>query len=385
MVTNDATSNRSTLISIERSHRRRLSMSTRLKQALSRLLAFWILAILFVLLLSPLYPYWIGAGVAAVAVLLILMILNLSICYGLSFLKPTFFLLMGNALAILGLLMAVVLGSLCLNSKVNYLGINYHTEYGVVGVPYFPSFHWNLPDFQARYTFNRFGWRSTPVAAHSKGDILFLGCSFTFGIGVNDNETYPAVIASRYWEYHQIYNCGMSGRGVGDGLLALEEWLKSHPNPSAVFYGWISDQAPRNYRRHSWRARSNDFRFRLFDFKDGALSFMGTVGAEEASLPDSPETDVKEAEVCVAIFEKMRSICQSRGIPFFVVSLSSKYPLERPDRVLPRLAANGFKLIDATAAIGFFTNDSHPTPAWHVQVAKIINAAVKPSNGTLSH
>lgn len=53
------------------------------------------------------------------------------------------------------------------------------------------------------------------------GSLLFLGCSYTFGNGVMDSETLPAVVA-RHQPQWQVYNYGLSGWGPNN-LLALSE------------------------------------------------------------------------------------------------------------------------------------------------------------------
>src|SRR5712692_5277614 len=60
-------------------------------------------------------------------------------------------------------------------------------------------------DFEVLYTIGKDKERYIPAPAKPQGRILFLGDSFTFGHGVNDDENYPYFL-SRHWPEWQIVN-----------------------------------------------------------------------------------------------------------------------------------------------------------------------------------
>ncbi len=49
------------------------------------------------------------------------------------------------------------------------------------------------------------GWRVTPKPSKPAApEIVILGCSFTWGIGVEDTETYPWILGTEAWPDHRI-------------------------------------------------------------------------------------------------------------------------------------------------------------------------------------
>lgn len=69
--------------------------------------------------------------------------------------------------------------------KPNYSGGNVLTKHGEIV-------------YDTTYTMDESGYRHTPISNPDTRniDILFFGCSFTFGLGVADDETFPAVMGS---------------------------------------------------------------------------------------------------------------------------------------------------------------------------------------------
>ena len=79
--------------------------------------------------------------------------------------------------------------------------------------------------YDVTYSTNTYGRRVTPPLASLKSKdqfILFFGGSFTFGDGVNDDETLPASV-SRLTSNYKIYNYGVSGYGTQQLLLTLQQ------------------------------------------------------------------------------------------------------------------------------------------------------------------
>ncbi|MDD4974864.1 MAG: SGNH/GDSL hydrolase family protein [Bacteriovorax sp.] len=75
--------------------------------------------------------------------------------------------------------------------------------------------------YKVNVTTDSFGRRYTPVSAASDSNILFFGDSFTFGEGVNDNETFPYHVSIRRPK-SAVYNLGVPGLGLNDLLFDLE-------------------------------------------------------------------------------------------------------------------------------------------------------------------
>ncbi len=79
--------------------------------------------------------------------------------------------------------------------------------------------------FNVHYTINQFGYRETPIEESETRDkqAIFLGDSFTFGEGLNDNETIPYYFAQQAVDYAP-YNFGVSGDSPFDILAKAENY-----------------------------------------------------------------------------------------------------------------------------------------------------------------
>jgi lysophospholipase L1-like esterase len=90
-----------------------------------------------------------------------------------------------------------------------------------------------LPDVEYPFTVSTGpdGHRLTPKSGGKNETVLFLGDSCTFGIPVNDNETFPALV-QREIEGIRVINAGVPGYSAFQGRLVLENW--SGPAPAAV-------------------------------------------------------------------------------------------------------------------------------------------------------
>lgn len=78
-------------------------------------------------------------------------------------------------------------------------------------------------DFNVEVTVDQRGFRKTQQAK-GRPNLLILGDSFTFGLGVEDDETYPAQLAARLPDWN-ILNAGYTG---GASLDTQFLWLRQH-------------------------------------------------------------------------------------------------------------------------------------------------------------
>jgi hypothetical protein len=104
--------------------------------------------------------------------------------------------------------------------------------------------------YKAKYTFDELGFRKVnpdiPYKNHKK--ILFLGCSFTFGEGLNDNET-SAYFFQNLNKKYKVLNYGFPGYGPNDILFDLENNVKktlgSIESVEIVIYTMLEDHIER--------------------------------------------------------------------------------------------------------------------------------------------
>jgi hypothetical protein len=100
--------------------------------------------------------------------------------------------------------------------------------------------------YRATYTTDAVGRRVTPRPAAAERGLLFVGCSFTFGLGVNDDETMP-------WQFGKavpdlaVYNYGVAGYGPQHTLELAKLNLAAEVRPRrvTVVYTYIRDHLKR--------------------------------------------------------------------------------------------------------------------------------------------
>ena len=79
----------------------------------------------------------------------------------------------------------------------------------------------NTLAYDVTYGIDSRGLRVTPGSNASRS-LLFLGCSFTFGDGVEDHETLPHQVARMTRGRYRVFNFGRSGCGPHDILAMME-------------------------------------------------------------------------------------------------------------------------------------------------------------------
>lgn len=163
--------------------------------------------------------------------------------------------------------------------------------------------------YDATYTTNSNGWR----ISHQRGEkdgatraVVFFGGSFTFGDGLNDDETLPWATGAVLGDTYETYNFGAHGYGPQQMLSILEsgrmeELLRQQP--SHVIYSAISEHVGRA-SGHSSNLKSGP-RYALQ--ADGSVALSGTFADEE-----TPQW--------ISLLEKYQTFQQIRRQRWVVVS-----------------------------------------------------------------
>ena len=100
------------------------------------------------------------------------------------------------------------------------------------------------PEYRTEMSTNSYGWRGTEPKHFPSHSVLFLGDSFTMGIGVNDGEEFPALIAKEFSQVERlreipIVNMGINDNGNGRWVKFLKrEGYKYNPRLIVIqFHG----------------------------------------------------------------------------------------------------------------------------------------------------
>jgi hypothetical protein len=104
-----------------------------------------------------------------------------------------------------------------------------------------------------RMTFWADGLRATaPAPELDRPHVVVIGCSYTQGWAVSDDETYGWRLQSEF-PSHAFLNFGTAGYGTYQSLLSLERhFAAGHASPAVVIYGFIDYHEVRNVAPAAW-------------------------------------------------------------------------------------------------------------------------------------
>ncbi|HKY07184.1 MAG TPA: hypothetical protein VJQ55_03040, partial [Candidatus Binatia bacterium] len=96
------------------------------------------------------------------------------------------------------------------------------------------------------------GHSSAAVGDDRRRDIIFLGCSFTHGWGLNDQETFAWKVQAALPNW-KVHNFGVNGYGTCQSYMLLNRLFERERwhNP-VVIYGYIGEHEDRNVGYFLW-------------------------------------------------------------------------------------------------------------------------------------
>jgi hypothetical protein len=107
--------------------------------------------------------------------------------------------------------------------------------------------------------------------------LLAAGCSFTFGHGLNDQDTWPWLLQEHLPEVH-VMNVGCMGYGTDQALLAAErQVLQSKGHINAVVLGFADFQIERNRSPQGWMSIVYPFSKPLFRVSPDGVEYVRQV------------------------------------------------------------------------------------------------------------
>lgn len=226
------------------------------------------------------------------------------------------------------------------------------------------------------------------------GCILFFGDSFTFGEGLNDDETLPYRVGALTRGAYRVYNLGFHGYGPQQMLAALEHGLVDQVvrcAPTHAIYGALPDHAARAtglhaYGRHSVRYRLNP---------DGSATADGHFDDEPAPRPSLLAAELswqlsksalyrrltsrmrrvtdEDIRLFVAIIKQAEGLVRQKfpGCEFHVLLWRWRDDVPTYDKMLSRLRQAGIRVLLVSEILpGYLRNpgqyeiphDRHPNP-----------------------
>lgn len=244
--------------------------------------------------------------------------------------------------------------------------------------------------FDVVYTIVPPGHRFTPCEAPEarKRDVVFLGCSYTFGDGVQDDETLPASVA-RVVSWARPSNLGYPGWGTHKvrALLdtdTLEKTVQERERPIAVYT--FFDQ---HVRRALGSLRNYSASGPRYELRDGKLTVTGQFPEArgwlfplldrsevlrffELDVPlrvSDADLDLVAALVTTSRDAFVKKFPGGRFVCLFYPGSRYSAPLR------PRIETAGVEVLDATALFDpsspglSIVGDGHPSPEAYSRVA----------------
>ena len=251
--------------------------------------------------------------------------------------------------------------------------------------------------YDVKYSTDAYGRRITPVE-HPElrtNFLLFMGCSFTFGQGVNDHETLPFYVA-RLAPTYNPYNYGVMGYGpqsILEKLQSQEIASEIKERQGALIYTFIDHHIDRvvGSRQvvNSWGAHmpfykldAQDQLVRIGDFTSGrplTALFYRALGASQIATYWNlwMRTPITEADIhlTVRLIEEARNVFRKtfHSERFYVLL----YPgSQYAQQMIPAFEHAGINYLNYTDLFDpvqpglHLEGDLHPTPHAYYTAAK---------------
>ncbi|WP_148285390.1 SGNH/GDSL hydrolase family protein [Nonlabens dokdonensis] len=234
--------------------------------------------------------------------------------------------------------------------------------------------------------------------------IAVLGCSFTYGYGVNDEEHFTSLLQKRHPNFDFV-NYGVIGYGTTHGYLQLKKWDENNEVPKMVILNFATDHFNRNVLSSSYRRalsigfnRSlgntnqlmNDARYpvtlnskleishvkwnEMYEDWMGrsvfsSINFIQTKSDEINDLANQP------VEITYSLIKEMKTICDKNNAKFIVSFLDEN---EQSKTLKERLTNLGITMVDVdfdfqNKKMINYPYDNHPNALGHKMIADKID------------
>ncbi|MDH3446219.1 MAG: SGNH/GDSL hydrolase family protein [Deltaproteobacteria bacterium] len=159
-------------------------------------------------------------------------------------------------------------------------------------------YHEDRVVFDVVYTIDKNGLRvSHAEPGRNKQEcVLFFGGSYTFGAGVNDDQTMPYLVGSRVSKGFRIYNFGYSGYGAHHMLASLDHGMVDDTidcHPKYVVYQGIVDHVRRSANKVRWSKGGPKYELG----RDGKLVYRGQFNDEHNILVSKMKAQMRKSYI----------------------------------------------------------------------------------------
>lgn len=244
--------------------------------------------------------------------------------------------------------------------------------------------------------------RNTGAPPVERPSLAFVGCSFTFGWGVSDEQTFAARLQQKHPDWN-VMNNGVPAYGTYQSLLRLDQLLAQGLKPTRVLYGYMQGHELRNVAHPYWLLlleshstqgmvsvpyatlggggellRHPPERAPGWPLR-GYLASVSLLERDWAMLARAERIE-KWQEITDRILLDMAQLCRANGIDFAVVLLEAQ-PLSK-DHYARLLGSHNIRLIDCALPRTLdltIPHDGHPNARAHAMYADCIDRGLNTS------
>ncbi len=259
-------------------------------------------------------------------------------------------------------------------------------------------------------THSKKGLRTGHSNNTNKNKIAIFGCSYTYGLGINDQEVVSAQLNAMNHKM-SFYNYAVPGYGTVQGFYQLKALIENHNAPDLAIFTFASFHVERNvmapnYRKHlkigyaraepKQQVKMNAASFPYITIHNGNLAYKKVKwpemyqnywGREKSVLIDYLQSNIDKGKnnalrpqtSTLLLFEAIHELCEKHQIGLLVAGID-QHPITK--EILDQLQQRQINTLDLMLPLENkeFNNapyDTHPNKHAHQIYAQKINTAVK--------
>lgn len=232
--------------------------------------------------------------------------------------------------------------------------------------------------------------------AENSPEVLFLGCSYTYGYGVNDDASFPAIVQQKHPEW-AVHNAAVVGYGTVQHLLQLKKRLEHDP-PDAVVLSLSSVHFQRTVLAQQYRANlrigyrrsshqvDNSMEQARFPFMTDCHNvqyadweslyteipgryWSATANFLQIQYDRAADPDCDPVEVTRCIIQQMHDLCKKQHIPFGIICLDKTQETVQLEKGLKDVPWKNIGFSFKHRRYTHLPHDSHPNEKGHRKIA----------------
>lgn len=249
------------------------------------------------------------------------------------------------------------------------------------------------------------GERKIPGSDTNNGpEVLFLGCSYAYGYGVNDDESFPALIQKNHPDWN-VRNAAVVGYGTTQHLIQLRERLKNHPPESVIvalssahLIRTVLSQRYRSNLKIGFKRSSTKVDRRMKGSKFPYMNSCGKISYQDwetmyTEIPgrywfatanyfqiqydNAKEPKCDPIEITSCIIMEMAELCRQKNISFGVVCLDTNHKTREIQNRLHSLPWINIGFSFKSKKYTHLPHDSHPNQKGHKKIANQVEPFIE--------